>query len=267
MVLPDFGAELGWDAPVEVREDVLRTFARLQVRAAPQVDRLLAAGCLDRRLAWLSAQAEGWLPAVQETGRLAGIDAATWLSAGEVAELAAAGPRLAAMCGELAAFAVPATLLHGDLHLSNVAKGPAGYLFFDWSDACVAHPFLDMIMVFHEEDGALREPAARRLPRRVDPLRAARPAAAGVGAGRAPGRAAPRGQLPLDRGQPRSADRPAHDAVHRLLAPQGDRRVAAAALVTLDTPSPAHQGGRIGVGGPPRGTDVRDRRTREGTSR
>jgi hypothetical protein len=41
MALPDFGAELGWDAPVEVREDMLRTFARLQVRAAPQVDRLL----------------------------------------------------------------------------------------------------------------------------------------------------------------------------------------------------------------------------------
>ena len=44
MALRDFGAELGWDAPVEVREDVLRTFARLQVRAAPQVDRLLGAG-------------------------------------------------------------------------------------------------------------------------------------------------------------------------------------------------------------------------------
>jgi hypothetical protein len=29
---------------------------------------------------------EGWLPAVEETGRLAGIDAATWLSADEVAE-------------------------------------------------------------------------------------------------------------------------------------------------------------------------------------
>jgi hypothetical protein len=157
MAMADFGPEVGWGAPVAVREDVLATFARLQVRAAPQVDRLLGVGCLDRRLPWLAAQAERWLPAVDETGRLAGIDAATWLSADEVAELAAAGPRLAAMCGELAAFAVPATLLHGDLHLSNVAKGPAGYLFFDWTDACIAHPFLDMITVFHEEDGALRD--------------------------------------------------------------------------------------------------------------
>jgi hypothetical protein len=152
------------DSPLFVNEAVLtRELAGLFPDHVPAplavdaVDRLLGAGCLDRRLAWLSAQAEVWLPEAQETGRLAGIDAATWLSADEVAELAAAGPRLAAMCGELAAFAVPATLLHGDLHLSNVAKGPAGYLFFDWTDACVAHPFLDMITVFHEEDGALRD--------------------------------------------------------------------------------------------------------------
>jgi hypothetical protein len=138
MAMADFGRVLGWDAPVEVREDVLATFARLQIRAASQVDRLLGAGCVDRRLAWLAAQAERWLPAVAETGWLPGIDAATWLSAGEEAELAAAGPRLAAMCGELAAAAVPATLLHGDLHLGNVAKGPDGYLFLDWTDAYLA---------------------------------------------------------------------------------------------------------------------------------
>jgi hypothetical protein len=47
MVLADFGEELGWEAPVEVVEDVARAFARLQVRAAAHVDRLLAAGCLD----------------------------------------------------------------------------------------------------------------------------------------------------------------------------------------------------------------------------
>jgi hypothetical protein len=228
------------------------------------VDRLLGAGCLDRRLAWLSAQAEGWLPAVQETGRLAGIDAATWLSADEVAELAAAGPRLVAMCGELAAFAVPATLLHGDLHLSNVAKGPAGYLFFDWTDACVAHPFLDMITVFHEKDGALRDAYLAEWTRFEPPdrLRRAWELAEPLGALH---HAVGYRSIVANLDPP--IDLPAHDAVHRLLAPQGDRRAAAAAPVTLDTPSPAHQGGRIGVGGPPRGTDVRDRRTREGKAR
>jgi Phosphotransferase enzyme family len=161
MALADFGVELGWDAPVEVREDALRTFAGLQVRAAPQVDRLLAAGCLDRRLDRLAAQAERWLPAVGDTGRLPGIDDATWLSADEVAGLRAAAPRPVAMCGELAASAVPATLVHGDLHLSNVARGRRGYVFFDWTDACVAHPFLDLPAFFQgdeeEVDDALRD--------------------------------------------------------------------------------------------------------------
>jgi hypothetical protein len=92
MALADFGPEVGWDAPVAVREDVLGTFARLQIQAASQVDQLLGMGCLDRRLPWLAAQAERWLPAVDQTGRLPGIDAATWLSADEEAELAAAGP-------------------------------------------------------------------------------------------------------------------------------------------------------------------------------
>jgi Phosphotransferase enzyme family len=61
---------------------------------------------------------------------LAGAGAAAWLS-----------------CAELAGYAVPPSLGHGDLHLSNVARGPAGYLFFDWTDACVAHPFLDLATI------------------------------------------------------------------------------------------------------------------------
>jgi aminoglycoside phosphotransferase (APT) family kinase protein len=46
---------------------------------------------------------------------------------------------------ELATYAVPPSLVHGDLHLGNVALGPRGHLFFDWTDAGVAHPFLDLL--------------------------------------------------------------------------------------------------------------------------
>jgi hypothetical protein len=147
MVLADFGPEVGWEAPLEVVEEVARAYAGMQVRAAGQVDRLLGAGCLDRRLDRLAAQAEAWLPAVQATAELPGIDAATWLSGDEMAGLRAAVPRIQARCAELAGYAVPPSLVHGDLHLSNVARGPAGYLFFDWTDACVAHPFLDLVTI------------------------------------------------------------------------------------------------------------------------
>jgi hypothetical protein len=144
LVLDDFGAELGWDVPLEEVEEVARAFARLQVEATAHVEELLAAGVHDRRLDRLAAEAVAWLPALEATGHLPGIDRATWLSAGEMAALTAAVPRLRAACAELAGHAVPPSLVHGDLHLANVARGPRGYRFFDWTDACVAHPFLDL---------------------------------------------------------------------------------------------------------------------------
>jgi hypothetical protein len=158
MVLADFGEEVGWGAPVEVVEEVARAHALMQVEAAAHVEELLAAGCHDRRLGRLAAEAEAWLPALEATGRLPGIDAATWLSAEETAALEAAVPRLRARCEELAGYAVPPSIVHGDLHLGNVARGPAGWLLFDWTDACVAHPFLDLPTIrrgtaFAEDEG------------------------------------------------------------------------------------------------------------------
>jgi hypothetical protein len=164
MVLPDLGGELGWEAPDEVAVEVARAFARLQVRAAGHVEELLRAGCHDRRLERLAARAEAWLPRVEADGRLPAMDTATWLTGGEAAALGAAVPRLRAACDELAGLGVPASLVHGDLHLANVVRGsggsggppgwspggsgePGGYRFFDWTDACVAHPFLDLVTI------------------------------------------------------------------------------------------------------------------------
>ena len=147
MVLDDVGPEVGWEAPLEVVEEVASSFARLQVEAAGQTGRLLAAGCNDRRLGRLAAQAEAWLPDLEATGELPGIDDATWLSSDEQAALQAALPQLRACCQELAGLAVPPSLVHGDLHLGNVARGPGAYRFFDWTDACVAHPFLDLATI------------------------------------------------------------------------------------------------------------------------
>jgi hypothetical protein len=147
MVLAGFDAKLGWDAPLEVVEAVARTFAGMQAEAAGHVDLLLAAGCHDRRLDRLATRAEAWLPEVGADGRLPAMDTATWLSEEEAAALAAAVPRIRACCEELAALAVPCSLVHGDLHLANVAEGPRGPLLFDWTDACVAHPFLDLATI------------------------------------------------------------------------------------------------------------------------
>jgi hypothetical protein len=125
MVLADFGEEVGWEVPLEVVAEVARTYARMQVKATGHVGRLLDAGCRDRRLDRLAAQARAWLAAVEATADLPGVDAATWLSPDEEAGLRAAVPRLQARCAELAGHAVPPSIVHGDLHLSNVARGRA----------------------------------------------------------------------------------------------------------------------------------------------
>jgi hypothetical protein len=216
MLLDDHGEEVGWSASLGVVEEVARSYARMQVEAAGQADRPLAAGCHDRRLDRLAAQAEAWLPQVEATGDLPGIDGATWLSDGELAAVRAALPQVLDCCAELAGFAVPPSIVHGDLHLGNVARGPAGYTFFDWTDACVAHPFLDLVTIrrgtsFAEgEIGSEAELRAR--------LRAARAAGPRLPAGRPGRRPAPGGQLPVDRGQPAAADRRPHGPVDPLVA-------------------------------------------------
>ena len=62
-----------------------------------------------------------------------------------VERLARAAPRLQALCDELAAQGVPETLVHGDLHGGNVGVRDGAVRFLDWTDACVSHPFLDLV--------------------------------------------------------------------------------------------------------------------------
>jgi hypothetical protein len=144
MLLADFSPVIGWDAPVEVREEMLRVYGELQRDAASRLDDLLVMGCLDRRLDRLAVQVD---PLLEDTVTLA-----SQLDAAEIKRLRALAPRLKALCAELASYAVPPTLVHGDLHLDNVARPAGSYLFFDWTDGCVAHPFFDTISIFEVED-------------------------------------------------------------------------------------------------------------------
>jgi len=150
-VLPDFGPavlEPGFATPTEVRAAVLAEFGRLQIAAAGRTAELLAMGCQDRRLDRLRAAVD---PLLADELAMAGVED------GLRERLRAAGPALKELCSRLAAYRVPETLGHGDLHLANVAGGAAGYLFFDWSDASVTHPFLDLGDILHEADPAIRD--------------------------------------------------------------------------------------------------------------
>lgn len=130
-------------------EEALGGYARMQVSLVGQESRLLAAGCNDRRPAVMFAQYE----------RLLADDAflLTHFSAEEVDALRSQLPGLKALAQSLEARGIPYTLEHGDLHCRNVAAEPGAIRFFDWSDACIAHPFFSVKYFLDNRDDAVRE--------------------------------------------------------------------------------------------------------------
>ncbi len=115
--------------------EILPRYGQLQIDAAPKTDTLAALGVPDRRLALLAGQYEQLL------------DEVVSLSADELKRLRAGVPRVRELCEALAAFALPETIQHDDLHDGQIFVGEAEhrrYLFFDWGDACVSHPFFSM---------------------------------------------------------------------------------------------------------------------------
>jgi hypothetical protein len=149
MLLPDLGPPLADQPDVSVWIDAVRGHARLQRSYADQPDRLLGFSCVDRRLAVLDG----------ELDRLFGPNPATdRLDPAERARLPRRAEQLREAITELAAIGVPETLLHGDLHPRNLAVRDGRVLAFDWTDAAVSHPFLDLVTFLEERSPLSMDP-------------------------------------------------------------------------------------------------------------
>ena len=69
----------------------------------------------------------------------------------------ATAPTLAEACRRLDQIGPGPTLVHGDFHPWNVTSGARGTRIFDWTDAAVSHPFVDLATyVFRTTDVSLR---------------------------------------------------------------------------------------------------------------
>jgi Ser/Thr protein kinase RdoA (MazF antagonist) len=69
----------------------------------------------------------------------------------------AASPTLVKSCLRLDAIGPGPSLVHGDFHPWNVVYGPGSTRVYDWSDAAVSHPFVDLAtFVFRTRDIAVR---------------------------------------------------------------------------------------------------------------
>jgi aminoglycoside phosphotransferase len=158
------GAAAG--APAERAVDVARRLARLQLDTLPARTELLAAGApdrgLDATLAMLGTVLHESVDVLDDDQR---------------ARAAALEPWLVASVRALWDGSLPDTLAHGDLHLGNVAWVDDRAVFFDWTDLCLTHPFLD---VRHLADSAAEESSVDAVRQQVweayaEPWRAAYP--------------------------------------------------------------------------------------------
>jgi Phosphotransferase enzyme family len=109
--------------------DLLPQYAELQLELAGDADALVAAGAPDRRLAVLP-------------GSLGGLELST-----------AQAARVRDWCERLGAYSLPETIQHDDFHDGQIFVRGGRYLFFDWGDACVSHPFYTLSVTL---EGVLR---------------------------------------------------------------------------------------------------------------
>ena len=144
LLLPDGGPTLrqteGARTDVAAWERMFQEYAAMQRGLEPFVDELVATGLtvagpaeLPEMRAALLAD-DGLLLLGDQEG----------MSEAQRDELLAEQQRYAALCADLAAYGVPLSLQHDDLHDNNVfgPAEPGGPLrVFDWGDAVVGHPF------------------------------------------------------------------------------------------------------------------------------
>ncbi len=135
MLLPDIGIAVPERSEVDAGGAAIRLWGEVQRASVGSVDALFAAGCLDRRLDVLEGQIDPLLDDPETSARMA---------PEELGELRRLAPQIKRLCRRLASYGLPPTLVHGDLHWGNIALKPEGTIMFDWTDSCIAHPFLDL---------------------------------------------------------------------------------------------------------------------------
>lgn len=147
MLMADFGGTtLDRVDTVEQWEDALRVFAHLQIEWARRVDRLANLGCPDRPLERLTTQ----LDALFADTKAMLPDQPAGLSAPQIEQLRKSAPHFKAMCRKLADYKLPRSLEHGDFWAGQIVVNADNYIFIDWSDSSIAHPFFSMLFFLVE---------------------------------------------------------------------------------------------------------------------
>jgi hypothetical protein len=129
-------------AQLEHWHKILPLYVEVQIELATRVAEMLALGAPDRRLAQLP---QLYAELLEDTENLR-VGQSPGMTLEEHRRLIELRPRLAAECEQLAGFGLPATIAHEEVHENNVIVRDGRYVFTDWSDSSVAHPFFTMLV-------------------------------------------------------------------------------------------------------------------------
>ncbi len=129
-------------------------WAKLQINSRQNREHLISLGWLDLGLEEIHQQM---------AQLLASNPAKVWgnvdfLVKSELFQLLPLMQRLTTVCQELSELGIPNTLVHGDLsprniYIRDIASATLrerGFVYFDWSDTCISHPFFDLIRFLYE---------------------------------------------------------------------------------------------------------------------
>jgi len=151
----DFGETVGNEQDAEVPEltDIYQLWGGLQCKSVEHLDLLRESGCQARSINNLVEQLYWHI----QQPKLA-----VALNAGGTSLVGDLHAKLEASVKQLKSYSLPNCLVHGDLHDNNVAKKGSSYLFFDWSDACISHPFMEGHIMYRLPDSAEKHVLIKR---------------------------------------------------------------------------------------------------------
>ena len=137
LLLADAGRPVGaFGNPPEAWLAALPLYAELQHGEAAHAQEHLAHGVPDLRLTTLPARYDELLQLDLPLERQ------------EARRLRDFAPRFAELCDELAAYDVPETIQHDDLHHANLYAQGGRMRVLDWGDASISHPFASLVVTF-----------------------------------------------------------------------------------------------------------------------
>jgi hypothetical protein len=143
---------------------VLPIYAELQIEMAQRVSDILALGVPDRRLSVLPGLYEQLLTDVD----VLRIGLPQGLTSEQYRWLLDLYPRVVEICKQLADHSISEALNHGDFHDGNVFVRGGRFIFLDWGDSCISHPFYSLrtVLVSAEISLGLEENAPELRPLR-----------------------------------------------------------------------------------------------------